>query len=148
MAGEGVCGYFMDRSGGSLQPWAYRDGASYLSDYAQLTISGEPYKPRNPDFRVAVLTGPRTMSSGEVTTLAFRGKANTLSFGQPTGGYSTTNTTRILSDGAMVILTVSIYGDREKNGYDDKVMPDVLVEETEREDAALAAALAWLRKEK
>ena len=40
---------------------------------------------------VAVLTSPRTASSGEAVTISFRGRPNTRSFGQPTAGLSTAN---------------------------------------------------------
>ena len=51
---------------------------------------------------VAVLTGPRTASSGEAVTIAFRGRPRTRSFGQPTAGLSTSNETFPLPDGAMI----------------------------------------------
>lgn len=136
LIGEGVCGYFMGRDGSNAQPWSYSDGHSAMGDFPITQSIG--YKLKRPASRIAVLTGPRTMSSGEVTAVAFRGLENARSFGAPTGGYSTTNTSIALSDGGLVLLTISVYGDRNKNGYGDKIEPDVLAED------ALAAAVKWL----
>jgi C-terminal processing protease CtpA/Prc len=109
-------------------------------------VTGPAYILKAKGVRIAVLTGPQTASSGEVTTIAFREKDNARSFGQPTAGYSTTNTNIMMSDNAMLLLTISIYGDRNKNAYGEEVVPDVIVEPKEGEDAALDAAVKWLEK--
>ena len=92
---------------------------------------------------VAVLTGPRTASSGEAVTIAFRGRPRTLrSFGQPTAGFSTANGTFPLSDGAMILLTTAIDADRTGHRYGDKVDPNVRVDGTTGPDDT--AHLQWL----
>ncbi len=136
LIGEGVCGYFMGRDGSNAQPWSYTDGKSGMNGFPITETINYELKKASP--RIAILTGPRTMSSGEVTTVAFRGLENARSFGAPTGGYSTTNSSISLSDGGLVLLTVSVYGDRNKNGYGAEIEPDVLAED------ALAAAVKWL----
>jgi C-terminal processing protease CtpA/Prc len=65
---------------------------------------------------VAVITGPRTASSGEAVTIAFKGRPHTRSFGLPTAGLSTANGTFPLSDGAMILLTMAIEVDRTGRG--------------------------------
>lgn len=144
--GEGTCGYFMEPDGTNAEAWAYKKGRSYHGDTPRVSVSGKPYRLKEKQAKIAVLTDAQTMSSGEVVAVAFRGRPNTRSFGQPTGGYSTTNTNFNLSDGAMVLLTVSVYGDREKNVYGEQIMPDVTIGPTEGEDAVLAAAIGWLRE--
>ncbi len=149
LLGEGVCGYFIEPTGENGVPWSYKDGMSFMGGGGQLSISEEmqPYELRHPNPRIAVLTGKRTMSSGEVMTVAFRGKPNSRSFGQPTGGYSTTNTNFNMPDGAIVILTVSVYADRNKQVFGDRIAPDVLVAEHGKggEDLTLAKAVEWLK---
>jgi C-terminal processing protease CtpA/Prc len=95
---------------------------------------------------VAVLTGPRTASSGEAVTIAFRGRPHTRSFGLPTAGLSTANGTFPLPDGAMILLTTAVEADRTGRKYGDKIDPDVRVEAgtTAAGDAVLAAATQWL----
>jgi carboxyl-terminal processing protease len=96
---------------------------------------------------VAVLTGPRTASSGEVVTIAFRGRPHTRSFGEPTAGLSTSNRTVILPDGAAIFLTTGIDVDRTGRRYGEKVDPDEQVPASAGAaggDAAVAAAMRWL----
>ena len=143
--GDGTCGFFMEPDGSNAVQWAYKKGRSYHGVAPRVEVTGKPYKIQQKEARVAILTNARTMSSGEVTTVAFRGRPNTRSFGQPTGGYSTTNANFYLSDGAMILLTISVYGDRDKNPYGERITPDLVVEPQEGEDAALAAAIRWLR---
>ncbi len=103
---------------------------------------------------VAVLTGPRTASSGEAVTIAFRGRPKTRSFGQPTNGLSSANGTFPLPDGAMILLTTAIEADRTGKQYGEKVEPDELVDEPASNappagpagDATVAAAAAWLKR--
>jgi carboxyl-terminal processing protease len=98
---------------------------------------------------VAVLTGPRTASSGEAVTISFRGRARTRSFGAPTAGLSTANGTFPLPDGAMVVLTTAIEADRTGREYGGKVDPDELVPGPNNAaadaDSTVMAASKWLR---
>ena len=72
---------------------------------------------------VAVITGPRTASSGEAVAIAFRGRPRTRSFGLPTAGcLSTANQTFRLPDGAMILLTTAVDADRTGKRYGDKVI--------------------------
>lgn len=144
LLGDGVCGYFMQRDGSAASGWWYWEGASWYRRREQLVLT-EPYVLRQP-ARIAVLYGPRTSSSGEVVAIAFRGLPNSRSFGQPTGGYSTGNRTFYLSDGAAILLTVSVYGDRDKVPYGEKVEPDEEVPSVRGMDAPAEAAAVWLRR--
>jgi len=98
---------------------------------------------------VAVLTGSRTGSSGEFVTIAFRGRAKSRSFGQPTAGLSTSNANLPLSDGSMIFLTTGIGADRTGRRYGDKIDPDEIVEPLPNgsagEDPVLLAAIRWIR---
>jgi len=97
---------------------------------------------------VAVLTGPRTVSSGEAVTISFRGRPHTRSFGQNTAGLSTANSTVRLPDGSMMLLTTAIELDRDGNRYGDVVTPDEVIPAEPAgagEDRVLKAAIAWLR---
>ena len=97
---------------------------------------------------VAVLTGPKTASSGEAIAVAFRGRPNTRSFGLPTAGLSTANRTFPLPDGDMIVLTTSVAVDRTGRRYGDKINPDERIEAGGSTaaviDATLDAAIKWL----
>src|SRR5687768_15484425 len=81
-----------------------------------------------PNPKVAVLVDNGVASSGEATFIAFRKRANTRSFGVATCGLSTANRGFVLSDGALLNLTVSVMADRAKTKYGDQVQPDETIE--------------------
>ncbi|MBK7403705.1 MAG: S41 family peptidase [Phycisphaerales bacterium] len=56
---------------------------------------------------IAVLLGPWTMSSGELTALAFVSRPFTRSFGEPTGGLTTVTNSFPLADGSVLVLPVA-----------------------------------------
>lgn len=148
LLGEGICGYFLNRDGTNASSWSYADGQSLANDNPITTVSRPPYELLYPNAHIAVLTGERTGSSGEVTTIAFRGHPRARSFGQATAGYSTTNSNIMMPDGGMLLLTTSVYGDRNKVTYGAEVIPDEVVKAIEptesAQDPTLTAALAWL----
>lgn len=108
-----------------------------------ITIS-KPYQIKNKDSKVAVLIGPRTSSSGEMTTISFIGKAHTKLFGEPTGGYTTANRGFKLADGSYLYLASSYTADRNKKEYRGKIQPDVLIKPSGDGDEVLKAAVKWL----
>jgi C-terminal processing protease CtpA/Prc len=91
--------------------------------------------------RVAVLTGPRTASSGEAVAVAFKGRPNTRSFGAGTFGLSSGNHSFDLPDGSEIVLMTSIDRDRDGHRYGGVIEPD----EPVNDEAAEANAAAWLR---
>lgn len=97
---------------------------------------------------VAVLTGPRTASSGEAVAVSFRERPRSRSFGQPTAGLSTANGSFPLPDGGMIFLTASVFADRTGRQYGEKLMPDESVEWSGQigapDDTVIAAATRWL----
>ncbi|WP_083868196.1 S41 family peptidase [Dyella ginsengisoli] len=109
----------------------------------------DPDLPRGPALehaRVAVLLGPHTASSGEVVAVAFRGRPDTRSFGQPTAGLTTGNTGYHLPDGSEIFLTTTVDIDRTGHAYGDRLPPDQLVPDdpAAKGDATLDAARQWL----
>ncbi len=146
LLGEGICGYFLS-PGEKPSSWFYKKGASGIGKEKITKVSQKPYKMKQKLPMLAVLTGPQTASSGEVVTVAFRGRPNCRSFGAPTYGVSTGNANFSLRDGAQIFLCSSVYADRNKVAYGSKIMPDVLVEAGEN-DPVLQAATKWLLERK
>jgi hypothetical protein len=89
---------------------------------------------------VAVPIDGRTVSSGEMTAIAFVGRPGARSFGAPSGGFTTGNRQVPLADGATIVLTGSFIRDRTGRDYHGAITPDETV------DPALAeqAAVRWL----
>jgi len=134
--GEAVVGYFIDPAGVEVA-WEYRNGASWSGGYVAQQVDSA-YRLRREWPRVAVLTDRGVASSGEAAVVAFRGRPDTRSFGEPTCGLSTANRSFSLSDGASLILTVSTMADRDKTPYGGAIVPDEIVADP------VSRAIAWL----
>lgn len=97
---------------------------------------------------VAVLTGPRTASSGEAVVVAFRGRPRTRSFGLSTAGLSTANAFFPLPDGAVLFLTTALLADRTGHLYGGRIPPDDIVPDKAGEsDSTITVAAHWLMSE-
>jgi len=102
---------------------------------------------------VAVLTSQFTASAGEAIVVAFRGRPHTSSFGAVTAGVPTGNAPKMLSDGALLVVTAAFDADRTGRTYDSPILPNQLVGadwtqlDTEK-DPVLQAATAWLRSQR
>lgn len=121
--------------------WTLTATAVQLAGKPLLDFGQSGHVLRQPGAPVAVLFGPRTGSSGEASVLAWRGRAQTRSFGQPTAGVSTGNVVHTLADGSRLVLTTSVMQDRDGRGDGLKIEPD---QHTEGDAATLAAAQQWL----
>jgi len=102
--------------------------------------------------RIAVLIDRGTASSGEAMAIAFRRDPRARSFGERTYGASTATRGFKLRDGANLVIAVSVFTDRRGTSYPDGVAPDVAVRTPDAlpardTDAAITAALRWLRRE-
>jgi C-terminal processing protease CtpA/Prc len=81
-----------------------------------------------------------TASSGETVLVSFIGETNTKTIGQPSRGSTTCNELFPLSDGAQLLLTVSVYADRNKKPYYGRIEPDISVDRGKE----LESALNWI----
>ena len=136
--GEGIAGYIVDTYDNSYS-WSYQNGTAMSGQTAIVQVNN-PYTLRKPNPKVAVLTNGSTASSGEAITISFKGRSNTRSFGTSTCGLSTANAEKVLSDGAILNLTLGTLADRSKILYGTQVQPDVSAYST----VAVDNAMAWL----
>lgn len=100
--------------------------------------------------KVAVITGILTGSSGEVTALAFKGRANTIFIGGETYGATTANIIVDLPFTFKMALTVGY--DVDRNGvFYDRIPPDILVQKQDDfenllEDKNIQEAIKYFSK--
>lgn len=87
--------------------------------------------------KVAVITGPVTASSGEVTALAFKGRPNTVFIGEQTLGFTTGNISYPLPFGVTMALTTTFNADRNGH-YHERIVPDIVVSKQDNFDDLLA----------
>lgn len=97
--------------------------------------------------RVAVLTGPWTMSSGEALTICLRTLPEVRVFGEKTAGLTTVTNFFPLSDGSVLVLPVSVMGDRAGVPAAGELAPDEAVPFDDwpgPDDPAARAGRAWV----
>jgi C-terminal processing protease CtpA/Prc len=98
---------------------------------------------------VAVLTSRLTASAGEGVAVAFRGRPQSRSFGEPTAGVPTCLAATTLSDGSLLSVSACLFVDRAGLAYRDAITPDKPVAarwellDTD-DDPVLLAAVRWL----
>ncbi len=167
---RGACGWIVDlRENGGGNMWPMINGLEALLGGGPFGAFGQASGPDNywvrsqPAIRadaagqppltgapgalaedpVAVLLGPRTASSGEMTAVAFRGRPKTRFFGTPTAGLTTANAPFALSDNSWLLITTSRVHDGAGNLIEGPLVPD---EATGPADT-LGAAVSWLRRQ-
>ena len=145
--GEGLVGKFVDPDT-NISNWYYQDGKSLLENIIGTQVDN-PYYLINSNPFVAVLTDSFTTSSGEAIVVSFKGRQKTRSFGDYTNGRSTANSGFLLSDGAILVLTVATMADRNGNLYGYKIKPDEIVlgkfkENPLDNDTVVNVAINWL----
>ncbi|MEM7029766.1 MAG: S41 family peptidase [Chloroflexota bacterium] len=137
--GEGHVGSFVTSD--HQHNWFYQEGCAGIDNETVICVQEAAYEVQAPMPPVAVLTSRETASSGEAITIAFRGRPKTRSFGQATKGRSTANQSFTLSDGAILVLTVSLFADRTGHTYGEAVVPDEIIPDR---DTILPATIQWL----
>lgn len=131
---------------GDEAAWWYRGGAAGIDERIAARVTAEPVVlPELPP--VAVLLGPTTASSGEAVAIAFAGRGGAASFGSETAGLTTGNQLFVLSDGALLWLTTSVFVGADGTVYERPVAPThEIVPRGGRSgtDGVRDAARAWL----
>lgn len=138
--GNGTAGYFIEPTGEQI-PWGYQPGYSFIRSSTVSSIA-DPYVIINQNPKVAVLTDQAVASSGEAVATAFQSRPDTRFFGKPTCGLSTSNRSFNLPN-AQLILTVSIFADRDLNEFGDSIEPDELITDS---DELITRAIEWLKE--
>ncbi|WP_439185789.1 S41 family peptidase [Carboxylicivirga taeanensis] len=150
LLGNGICGYFIDNKQ-KKSSWFYQNGESGIDSITITKLSEQHYELIDDSNPIAVLTGRRTVSSGEVVVTSFHNKRKTRSFGESTGGLSTGNANYKLSDGSMIFLTSSIYADRQGNIFGKEIEPDEIITFSNYEigkpnDKVIKRAIEWINE--
>jgi carboxyl-terminal processing protease len=128
---------FRDRFGNTTAEVTIRAEGAGLNGHT-ITRIAQTSKVTGP---VAILQDDRTASSGEVVLTAFRGLDRVETFGAPSAGYTSANTPYRLYDGAQLVVTESIYVDRDDTPLREEAIP---ADHPTSADEAESAAQAWL----
>jgi C-terminal processing protease CtpA/Prc len=144
LLGPGVVGFSTEGEGRTI-PWGYANGMLSSGDSVVAAVF-PPYELSRSEPPVAVLTGPRTSGAGEAVLVAFRGRSNTRSFGEATGGSPRVTETVPLGDGAVLSLETEGFADRTGRTYAGSIAPDVTMAGTgdPANTQPFIAATVWL----
>jgi carboxyl-terminal processing protease len=150
--GEGDLGGF-EYMDGKRERWDYQDGKVFWNnEYRdESEIDGSIYKPKRVT-PVALLVSPGTQAAAELLTIAFQGRPDVRSFGEPTRGLPTLVTHTELSDGSILFVSGANSYDRNDRIYSGSIRPDVFVETdwsnfATAQDPVIANARDWLQSQ-
>lgn len=76
---------------------------------------------------MALLVSPATQAAGELLLIAFQGRADVRSFGEPTRGLPTLITHTDLSDGSALFVSGAFSFDRNGTIYNGPIAPEMPV---------------------
>jgi carboxyl-terminal processing protease len=135
---------------GERESWAYRKGDVFWSGSRrpESELGGEAYTPKQVT-PVALLIGPGTQAASELLVVAFGGRADVRTFGEPTFGLPTLVTQNALRDGSSLVVSGAFSYDRNKTNYDGPITPDVSASTDwlhfgSAQDPAVQTAADWL----
>lgn len=150
--GEGDLGGF-EYSDGRREGWTYRNGEVFWNDEYRYesAVDGSIYKPKQVT-PVALLVSPGTQAAAELMLVAFQGRPDIRSFGEPTRGLPTLVTHTVLSDGSVLFVSGANSFDRNGTIYNGPIAPDVFVETDwskfgTEQDPVIGAAMDWLQSQ-
>ena len=150
--GEGDLGGF-EYTDGTREGWAYRDGEVFWNNEYRYEsdIDGLMYEPKQVT-PVALLIGPATQAAGELILVAFQGRADVRSFGEPTRGLPTLIIHTELSDGSVLFVSGANSFDRNGNIYGSSIASDVPItidwsKFGTEQDPVILAAMDWLQSQ-
>jgi carboxyl-terminal processing protease len=129
--------------GEKTEMWILQEGGLVTTegrDMRKLDLHMSGFTARHAAIPLAVLIGPETGSSGEGVAIAFAGRAGVRSFGRRSAGLTSANTTKTLSDGAVLAVPTSWTADRTGREYRVAIAPDELIED----GSEIKAASRWL----
>jgi C-terminal processing protease CtpA/Prc len=120
--GDGKAVGYRDRNGTTR--WFAIENGTLAGMGPAVAVTGRPPRLRRLRPPVAVLTSRLTGSSGEGVVMAFHGRPDSRSLGEPTAGVPTGNAGYPLSDRAELYLTEGIGVDRAGATYQARIQPD------------------------
>lgn len=153
--GEDTIGYFLNPATKYQDSWHLKNGNFNFTNYQYTNYEMQIEGCENIDLsktKVVVLISAATSSSGEVTTLAFRNRDNTILIGENTAGYTTGVSWNILSENVVIQIAQSYYADRKKNIFQGtSVFPDIHIRggedfENLEKDKMILEAINWIEK--
>jgi hypothetical protein len=135
LLGPAPFGFFVAPNGQSAL-WQ-REGGSIRTSLKAVAPEEPAFALQRSAAPIAILLGPRTMSSGEMTAIALLGRADVRTFGARTAGFTTANAPIRMPDGAYLVVTETFVRDRTGRDYRGAIIPDEPTKDSDVEQAAI-----------
>jgi carboxyl-terminal processing protease len=145
---KGKLGTFVYPKPNMNESWEIRDTTIFCKDFNGGSVKA--FSKVNPKIKIAVLISPYTASSGEATTISFKGQKNARIIGDTTGGYTTANE-NFSYFGVDFLMATAVEADRNGTVYYENVPPEQEVIagdnfEDFSKDEKMIAAMKWLKE--
>lgn len=147
---EGVISYYIGKNGEASDEASIKNGDFLIDGQVQATIKDKIAQ--FPAAKVAVLIGPGTASSGEITAAVFSKRTNTLLIGEPTAGLANATNGFVFNDNKTYFLvSTARIADASKIAFPETIQPEIRIHGQEAfqavaQDEIVKTAIDWLRQ--
>lgn len=151
LLGNDTVGYETDIDGSISRVWEIKKGNFIIGGYQTTEISVD-INLKLQTIPVVVLIGSVTKSSGSMTAIAFKQRANTVFVGEPTAtGYTTSNGYFQFAPNLTLNFATNFVADRSRTTYKFNVNPDIVIYhgdnfENLMNDEKIISAIKWLKR--
>lgn len=149
---EGTISYYIDKNGKSSEQSAFSQGNFLMDGKIQATIKNKISG--FPEAKVAVLIGPGTASSGEITAAVFSKRPHTILLGNNSAGLTNaTNGFVFNHNKTYFLISTARVADKKKQLFPETIKPKFYIKENESfnaisNDQAVKKAIIWLNAAK
>ncbi|MBB3838446.1 hypothetical protein FHS57_002451 [Runella defluvii] len=146
---EGGVSYYIGQNGEASDEASFKNGDFVIDGQVQATINDKIAQ--FPAAKVAVLIGPGTASSGEITAAVFSKRSNTVLIGAPTAGLANATNGFVFNDNKTYFLfSTARIADASKVCFPETIQPNIPIHGQESfqelmQDEIVKAAINWLR---
>ncbi|MGN6421389.1 MAG: S41 family peptidase [Pseudobacter sp.] len=148
---DGVVSYYLDKDGNASGKSSFQNGELFIDGTKACTINNKNVNISSAP--VAVLIGPGTASSGEITAAVFRQRPCTKLFGESSAGLANSTQGFLLGKDVYFLISTSRIGNKNKKPLPEIVIPDVPVKGNDafgsiEKDITVQRAIKWLNSKK
>jgi len=145
---DGIVSYYITKKGAAEDESAFSHGDFLMDSKVQVGIKNKITS--FPNVKVAVLIGPGTGSSGEITAAVLSKRPNTILIGNDTAGLANATNGFLLNHNKTYFrVSNACIADAQKHPFPETIKPDFYIQGNESfnnlsNDAAVKRAIAWL----
>lgn len=145
---DGVVSYYLDHRGQASDESSFKDGHFLMDGIQQAKI--DSIITGFPQAKVAVLIGPGTGSSGELTAAVFKQRGHTKLFGESTAGLANATAGFVMGNEVYFLISAARIAGKDKKALPEVITPNITIKGNDafhviEKDLTVLAALQWLQ---